>query len=774
MGRISSEVEQEQNQALLSEQLEEVLESTGVEESFRCTAPNSEGEDVPCVLAARLSSETGEVVWEQHEEVPFLIRTIQMGQMCSMLKDSDRNEVYFQALRKVVQAFVDATGRKPVVLDIGCGTGLLSCMAGAAGAAGVVGCEMFDAMATIAEGVVNRNGLDSTVQIVASKSCDLQLDSERKCDIIVSELLDSALLGESVVFSHGDSITRLLARDETLPPVEDRVLPHSAGVFATLVECRELLDMHVVNSFCFGKPAVGTPFRNEDAHSCQGGRSLLPVHWREMKQRGAGGRELCSPMQILELEFFHDSDEIEEQSKVGYESDIVAESDGLVHGILLSWTLNLLSPQLDPARSLQYSTAPDVQNWQDHWVQVIYPLPTPIACKKGDVIIITAFHDNLRIWLECSIHTDAVTGEDRGVKRTRTELRKMYPQTVPEELERFSHPECQCGWHLIDSPFRLCALNDVKRRTLWESAVKELVEIAYGKRMTTSELDGIPPGVILDVSDESVLALTAALRLKDLQSENPTRVPLRVVSQEKKLVSLLHYRQLAVANDINDDLLEVCESGVEALKELDSAVLAGIVCENFFFQLQARPTWAALSFFYQRRALQCHCDAHTLVVPCAAKIMAVALELDDLRQAAHGKAGIVCGFDHEPFDEVLEGWNTHWFPYKLADYRKKILSQPTCIAVCNYGNYGQNANVQVEDYKELKMIVDGRIDCLAIYVDFCLGPRFGTIDMLDAAYMKHNVRFITGPKSVKAGDTLVCKSRWSDGDSDIELVFDVL
>ena len=47
------------------------------------------------------------------------------SQMASMLHDTRRNDAYFKAIRHTVAAFRTAHGRRPLVLDIGTGTGLL-------------------------------------------------------------------------------------------------------------------------------------------------------------------------------------------------------------------------------------------------------------------------------------------------------------------------------------------------------------------------------------------------------------------------------------------------------------------------------------------------------------------------------------------------------------------------------------------------------------------------------------------------------------------------
>jgi hypothetical protein len=59
------------------------------------------------------------------------------AQYIDMLNDTPRNEKYRQAIVKAVQS----KGEPQLVIDIGTGTGLLSVMAGQAGAKKVYGCD---------------------------------------------------------------------------------------------------------------------------------------------------------------------------------------------------------------------------------------------------------------------------------------------------------------------------------------------------------------------------------------------------------------------------------------------------------------------------------------------------------------------------------------------------------------------------------------------------------------------------------------------------------
>lgn len=61
------------------------------------------------------------------------------------------------AASQAVQGFIRTHGRPPVVLDIGCGTGLLSMLAARAGAEEVYGCELYEPLAQIAREVTELN-----------------------------------------------------------------------------------------------------------------------------------------------------------------------------------------------------------------------------------------------------------------------------------------------------------------------------------------------------------------------------------------------------------------------------------------------------------------------------------------------------------------------------------------------------------------------------------------------------------------------------------------
>jgi Methyltransferase domain len=116
-----------------------------------------DGHQQQCALAARVDCNSGELKWVPVDAAAATQRAIAMGQMSSMLTDADRNAAYEKAITEAVHSFIALHGRAPLVLDIGCGTGLLSMMAVKAGAEHVHACEMFTAMVDIAKAVTTSN-----------------------------------------------------------------------------------------------------------------------------------------------------------------------------------------------------------------------------------------------------------------------------------------------------------------------------------------------------------------------------------------------------------------------------------------------------------------------------------------------------------------------------------------------------------------------------------------------------------------------------------------
>ncbi|EJD52811.1 S-adenosyl-L-methionine-dependent methyltransferase [Auricularia subglabra TFB-10046 SS5] len=142
-----------------------------------------------------------------------------------MLKDSVRTGSYRNAMYNNKHLFKGKT-----VLDVGCGTGILSMFAAKAGAAKVVGIDMSNIIDQ-AEKIIEANGFKDTITLVKGKLEEVELPIQQ-FDIIVSEWMGYFLLYESML----DTV--LLARDKYLAP-GGMLFPDTATIYLAAIEDQE-------------------------------------------------------------------------------------------------------------------------------------------------------------------------------------------------------------------------------------------------------------------------------------------------------------------------------------------------------------------------------------------------------------------------------------------------------------------------------------------------------------------------------------------------------
>jgi hypothetical protein len=72
---------------------------------------------------------------------------------------------------------------------------------------------------------------------------------------------------------------------------------------------------------------------------------------------------------------------------------------------------------------------------------------------------------------------------------------------------------------------------------------------------------------------------------------------------------------------------------------IGKVALSALISECFYYQLHSLPVWQALSFHYQRTALDPLLEEGALIMPARAYVMVAAVELVDLA-GTFGKAGM--------------------------------------------------------------------------------------------------------------------------------------
>lgn len=179
-----------------------------------------------------------------------------------MLKDEVRTKSYMNSIMKNPHLFKDK-----VVLDVGCGTGILCMFAARAGARKVIGVECSNIIHT-ARKIIAANGLDNVIELIQGKVEEVELPVPQ-VDIIISEWMGYALFYESML----DTV--LVARDKWLAP-NGLIFPDKATLFITMIEDAEYkrtkidwwdsvygFDMSCVKEMALKEPLVDTVDQNQ-------------------------------------------------------------------------------------------------------------------------------------------------------------------------------------------------------------------------------------------------------------------------------------------------------------------------------------------------------------------------------------------------------------------------------------------------------------------------------------------------------------------------------
>ncbi|XP_052190178.1 probable protein arginine N-methyltransferase 3 isoform X2 [Diospyros lotus] len=179
-----------------------------------------------------------------------------------MISDKVRTDAYRQALLNNPSLLHGAA-----VLDVGCGTGILSLFAAQAGASSVIAVEASDKMAAVATEIAKGNGFSwagnpnngtsrstgviRVVQGMVEELDKLECIQPQSVDVLLSEWMGYCLLYESMLTSV------LLARDRWLKP-GGAILPDTATIFVagfgrggTSIPFWE--DVYGFNMSCIGK-----------------------------------------------------------------------------------------------------------------------------------------------------------------------------------------------------------------------------------------------------------------------------------------------------------------------------------------------------------------------------------------------------------------------------------------------------------------------------------------------------------------------------------------
>lgn len=321
-----------------------------------------------------------------------------------MINDKIRTSTYASFIMRNPILFRDA-----VVLDVGCGTGILSLFAAKSGARKVIAVDASDIVHR-ARQIVKENEFEDVITVVHGKVENITLpDGIEHVDIIISEWMGYALIYESML----DSV--LVARDRFLKP-EGVLAPSHARMMLALCDGTEIHKERVAfwdDVYGFDMRCMATSVLDDAIIDVVGPSSLvsapasvreLPLHEYKIADAFATPFKLtatrpCSKVRafVLYFDVFFATDR--EPTPRDAEVQVVSPDEPQVAEVwaipagrseVKSPSLQRRKSSVDPrGRPTSFSTGP--QSVPTHWKQTVFLLREPINVKPGTVVQGTFF-----------------------------------------------------------------------------------------------------------------------------------------------------------------------------------------------------------------------------------------------------------------------------------------------------------------------------------------------------------------------------------------------
>lgn len=269
-----------------------------------------------------------------------------------MLKDKVRTLSYRQAIFQNRHLFKDK-----VVLDVGCGTGILSMFAARAGAKHVIAVDM-SSIISMADKVIKLNGLDDKITLLQGKLEDVEMPYP-EVDIIISEWMGYFLLYESML----DTV--LVARDKYLKK-GGLIFPDKSTIYLAGIEDGEYKDEKIN----FWNDVYGFDYSPFIPNSMA--EPLVDcVESHAVNTSTAKLYEIDLNTVTIEELAFHK------------QFTVTATRDDDIHAFV-AW-FDIVFPSDTEENKVKFSTGPFHRN--THWKQTVYYLTQVLNVKKGEKIV---------------------------------------------------------------------------------------------------------------------------------------------------------------------------------------------------------------------------------------------------------------------------------------------------------------------------------------------------------------------------------------------------
>lgn len=651
---------------------------------------------------------------------------IRNSQMTSMLKDNSRCIKYDRAISRLVS---ERPGCR--VLDIGTGTGLLAMVAARSGAGRVDAVELFAPLAELASRIVTTNRSDSVISIHPFRSTQLavhlpqhappemdpRLCLPERADILVTEIFDSALLGEACL------PTIHHARADLLKP-NARIIPSKATVYARVVTSSFLSHFH----------DLGSDFplhRSDSSHKCVGGVVPVPIHLDAL-EAGTDYEFVTDTFEVFDFDFEHDDFTSQETRQKSIE--IARTNPGTAHAVVMWWVLDLMGDGTET-----YSTEPGVENWQDHWLQMVYPLPTTSDKQDQDeAILLHVAHDDVSFQFSLN-----------GIDADGT------------------NSSCSCGYHAMPGgPYRIQDLSNRNRLERLSTRISTVIA-ASGKLglhhpANRTNLVGVEKSVdaddkdsnsgfggtgsadqtlsntpqvaprprkrvrCLDVSDGAVCGVLATRCQEDVTVE------VRCVEESDEISSFVYTQvarrvkgRFATFDSEYEPLRAFVDRELVAKQRNDGSwqPFDVFLSEPYTRAMSRYPLHVLANLIVQRRLARPILSENFVVVPKKAAIVAQLVKFqDNTLETSFGRVGEVCGFDHSDFDDLFENeecCEVGRLSLPLFMYKTSAASAKTSLQTIHLTSVDDDMELGRRRRARVRVNNDGvRVDAVAVWVEY--------------------------------------------------------
>lgn len=541
------------------------------------------------VFVERINLITGLPEYVSIDENFDEFQEIARSNFADMLHDTERNQMYEAALKVAIDK-IHEKGKEAIVLDIGTGTGLLSMMAVRNGADKVIACEAFDPISECALQVIALNGFEDQIEVIPKKSVDLKVgeneDLEEKCNILVTEVFDTELIGEGALATFNHANKYLLTEDCI-------VIPHSATIYAQIVECPIVDQWNSLSNVHDRSTFVDMPDRIK---KCGGSSTLYDF---QMSQLPEGSfKTLMKPTPVFEFDW---------TSQSPYERSAVltgdAECDGEAQAVFVWWDLKMDVENKIILSCAPYWAHPLYKNdrtvkmpWRDHWMQAAY-FPTQRKFKKGDQLSLIASHDEYSMWFDVK--------KGSNVKKEDSKIRR-----------------CRCFIHTLPRN-RIGQMNDEYRKNVFMNVFNE-------NNISNKNVLILGHGFFL-----SFMALKFNANQIIIFDDHVTNRSMENFLPKSKLAP-----QVVLINNIRN-LLEM----------VDKNFIDVVIAEPYF--LSSVLPWDDFYIYHLLNQVKPILKDDAQIFPKAAIVKAIAVKFDDLHKI-RAPLKVCEGFQMAPFDELVK------------------------------------------------------------------------------------------------------------------------